>query len=75
MVKVYDYILDGEVYFKYVLMEDIPEEYKDEFLHWMKGQTCPVVEKDKKEVGAIYYYDWQRWLDWKTGKTKTLIFD
>lgn len=68
----YEYILDGEVYFEYVFTDDIPEEYKEEFFDWMFGQTMPVVDNARN---AVYAYDYERWVRWKTGKTDILIWD
>ena len=67
----YEYILDGEVYFQYVLPEDIPEEYEEEFFDWLHGQTCPAIG-DKL---GVYAHDYERWVRWKTGKTDILIWD
>jgi len=63
---------DGNVLFEYAFIEDVPEEYAEEFRHWMTGQTCPVVDEGKF---AVYAYDLERWLRWKLGKTNILIFD
>lgn len=62
----------GKTLFEYIFSDDIPEEYEVEFNSWMRGQTCPIVDEGKF---AIYAYDYERWVRWKTGKTDILIFD
>ena len=72
-VPKYKYIdKDGKTLFEYIFIEDVPEEYAEEFRHWMRGQTCPVVDEGRM---ALYSYDYERWVRWKTGKTNILIFD
>jgi hypothetical protein len=63
---------NGDVLFEYAFIEDVPEEYAEEFRHWMRGQTCPIIDEGKF---AIYAHDLERWLRWKLGKTNILIFD
>jgi hypothetical protein len=63
---------DGKTLFEYIFSDDIPVEYEVEFNHWMRGQTCPVTDEGRF---AIYAYDYERWVRWKTGKTDILIFD
>ena len=69
----YEYILDGKVYFEYIFQKDVPAAYRKEFFDWMYGQTMPIVGDDSEM--AIYAYDYERWVRWKTGKTDILIWD
>ena len=72
MIKKRTYI-NGETNIDYILNIDIPEEYKEEFTDWMYGQTMPIIGNEKKGECAIYWHDWERWYQWKTGKTNILI--
>ena len=58
--------------FTYICMSDVPDEYYYEFLKWIDGQTRPMVDKHSD---AVYSWDWDRWLEWKTGENGYLIFD
>ena len=31
----------------YILISELPEEQQLIFTHWLRGQTCPVVEGEK----------------------------
>lgn len=59
--------------FTYIYLDDIPDEYQDEFQKWLRGQTCPVGEDPERT--AVYWYDWIRWYKFKTGKARYLVFD
>ena len=71
------YTEDGKAYFDYILTEDVPSQYRDEFFKWLYGQTIPVVfnQATGKEETAAYWHDWERWYKYKTGKAKFLVFD
>ena len=58
--------------FSYICISDVPDEYYYEFLKWVQHQTRPVIDEHDD---AIYAWDWDRWLEWKTGKSNILIFD
>ncbi len=58
--------------FSYICISDVPDEYYYEFLKWIGGQTRPVVDEHDD---AVYAWDWNRWLDWRTGVSDLLIFD
>ena len=66
---------EGYLIFEFIFVEDIPERYVDEFTTWMRGQTCPVIEVDGESKMAVYWHDWIRWYQYKTGKAKFLIWD
>lgn len=70
-------LVDGVAQFNYILIEDIPLEYKKEFGEWLYGQTCPVVydQATGKDKMAVYWHDWIRWYKFKVGKAKFLVFD
>lgn len=52
----------------------------DEFNRWMRGQTCPVVERHSRDTGelvqkgGVYEYDLFRWIENKK-KGTPLIWD
>lgn len=50
----------------YILISELPEEQREPFDKWMRGQTCPVIEGvDTND--AVYPWDYQRWKDHRAG--------
>jgi len=47
----------------YILDQDIPSPYREEFFEWMLYQTRPL--GPSRETSAAYPDDWLRWLDIK----------
>ena len=59
--------------FEYIYLDDIPDEYRDRFQKWLRGQTCPIAEDPERT--AVYWYDWIRWYHFQIGKARYLMFD
>lgn len=53
----------GRHIISYILDQDIPSPYREEFSEWMLGQTRPL--GPSREMDAAYPWDWLRWLDIK----------
>ena len=58
--------------FQYICTSEIDDKYKAEFELWLNGQTRPLVDEHED---AAYLWDWERWLKWKCGENKLLIWD
>ena len=63
------HIVDGNLYFTYIDVNDISKRYREEFDKWMTGQTVPKVEGCDNPV---YSWDWDRWYSYKLNGDKLL---
>lgn len=59
--------------FSYICMEDVPEEYREEFGNWMSGQTVSA-GPECANGSAIYLWDFERWYKMKF-KNEPTYFD
>ncbi len=50
----------------YMLISELPEEEKEPFCKWMRGQTCPMIE-GKEMQDTVYPWDYDRWLRYRAG--------
>ena len=67
-----DYEEGGETKFDQITFIDfreVPEEWKEEFGDWLRGQTFPMIEGFG--INAIYSWDWERWYNLKTRNIPT----
>lgn len=53
----------------FVLISEIPEIYKDEFVKWLYISTCPIIPGYDD---AIYSWDYERWYNLKTEGIPTM---
>lgn len=53
--------------FDYIRFSEVPEEVREEFDRWMRGQTQPILPGE--EPGNLAYaWDWERFKTVKAGK-------
>ena len=46
----------------YQRIRDLPEEEREPFEKWMRGQTCPYVDTEPIEEQDFFYpWDYDRW--------------
>jgi len=51
---------------QYILISDLPEEEKEPFCKWMRGQTCPMID-GREMADTVYPWDYDRWRDHRAG--------
>jgi hypothetical protein len=45
----------------YLFIDQLPSDQQDEFILWLCGKTCPVIEK-QEERRAAYVQDYRQWV-------------
>lgn len=45
-------------------LRDLPEEYREPFNEWLRGQTRPILDgEDDEDQDAFYAHDFMTWLE------------
>ena len=58
----------------YILISELPEEQQLIFTHWLRGQTCPVVEGEK-DSDCAYKHDYDLWLKYYLKNKTAPVYD
>lgn len=58
-IREWEYVYpEGPVYVSFIKKSDIPEELREGFEEWMKGQEYPIIPGHED---AVYSWDWERY--------------